>query len=105
MVSCTSDGCTLYAHCIVIKSDNVIFQFPEFHGLSCFDIAHHPAAAGLWSCNCNPSHKVILHNRAQAGVRNDTGSDREQSDESEDEKGNGRKKLLHAYNVALFTFA
>ena len=86
----------LYAHCIVIKSNNVIFRFPVFHGLSCFDIGHHPLAVGLWTSN--PNHKVML-GRAQADVRNDMGSDIEQSDESEHDKGNGRKKLPHAYNV------
>ena len=86
----------MYAHCNVVKSDNVIFRFPEFHGLSCFDIAHHPSAAGLWTSN--PNHKVML-GRAQADERNDTGSDTERSDESEDDKGNGRKKLPRAYNV------
>ncbi len=95
-MSCTSGECTLYAHCIVIKSDNIMFRFPEFHGLSCFDIAHQPSAAGLWTSN--PNHKVML-GRAQADERNKTGSDIEQSDESEDDKGNGRKKLPCAYNV------
>jgi len=96
IASCTSEGCTLYVHCIVVNSDNVIFLFPEFHGLSCFDIAHHPLAAGLWTSN--PNHKTML-GRAQARARNDMECDVEHSDQSDDDNGNGRKKLPRAYNV------
>jgi len=74
IASCTSDECTLHAHCFVLKSDNVIFCFPEFQGLRCFDIAHHPSTAGLLTCNLN--HKIFLY-QAKTGVRNDKGNDRE----------------------------
>jgi hypothetical protein len=96
IASCSSEGCTLYAHCIVVKSDNVIFWFPEFHGLSCFDIAHHPLTAGLWTSN--PNHKTML-GQTQARARNDMESDVEHSGKSDDDNGNERKKLPRAYNV------
>ncbi len=55
---CASDKCTLYAHCIPLKSDNLIFHLEQFQGLTCFEIAHHPDTKGLWMCNLN--HKKYL---------------------------------------------
>jgi hypothetical protein len=55
---CASEKCTLYAHCIPLKSDNLIFRLEEFRGLTCFKIAHHPDAKDLWKCNLN--HKKFL---------------------------------------------
>jgi hypothetical protein len=55
---CASDKCTLYAHCIPVKSDNLIFRLEQFQGLTCFEIAHHPDTKGLWMCNLN--HKKYL---------------------------------------------
>ena len=42
-------------HCSItaptIPDTVVIFQDEDFHGLTCFQIAHHPLMSGLWSCN------------------------------------------------------
>ena len=48
----------MYAHCIHLKSDNLIFHLEEFRGLTCFEIAHHPDSKDLWKCNLN--HKKVL---------------------------------------------
>jgi len=59
IVSCLHERCTLYAQNVLIESDSIIFKCPEFIGLTCFQIAHHPLTRGLWTCN--ELHKLYLN--------------------------------------------
>ncbi len=53
IVSCMQENCNLQAHSVAVNSDRFIFQIPDFKGMSCFEIAHHPQTTGLWISNPN----------------------------------------------------
>jgi hypothetical protein len=71
LAGCSNETCSLHAHSICVASNNFIFKHPQLVGLTCFDIAHHPIAQGLWKSNakfsyasrsdCNTGKRQIAH--------------------------------------------
>ena len=53
LAGCSNEQCSLHAHSICVASNNFIFKHPQLVGLTCFEIAHHPIAEGLWKSNSN----------------------------------------------------
>jgi hypothetical protein len=51
MASCSNPNCSLFAHSICVASNNFVFKHPQLIGLTCFEIAHHPIADGMWKSN------------------------------------------------------
>jgi len=43
MASCSNPNCSRFAHSICVASNNFVFKHPQLIGLTCFEIAHHPA--------------------------------------------------------------
>ncbi len=56
-IGCNEEGCMMHCHSVKIKNYNAISKMPQFQDMSCFEIAHHPSAAGMWisnpEYNCN----------------------------------------------------
>ena len=91
IAACTSDECSLYAHCIKVQSDNIIFRFDEFQDKTCFEIAHSPEAENLWTCN--GYHKVFLNQMGREKMNNDLkNSDKDSDDER-------KPKIPRAYSI------
>ena len=57
LASCSNELYSLHAHSICVASNNFIFKHPQLIGLTCFEIAHHPIAEGLWKSNSNFRYK------------------------------------------------
>jgi hypothetical protein len=57
LVACSNGSCTIHAHSICLDSPNLIFKHHQLKGLTCFEIAHHPIAEGLWKSNSNFSYQ------------------------------------------------
>ncbi len=57
VASCSYPNCSLHAHLICVASHNLIFKHAQLIGLTCFEIAHHPIADGLWKSNSNFCYK------------------------------------------------
>jgi hypothetical protein len=51
IAGCSNKECSLHAHSISVASNNFIFKHRQLVGLTCFEIAHHPVAEGLWKSN------------------------------------------------------
>lgn len=48
LAGCSNEQCSLHANSICVASSNFILKHPQLVGLTCFEIAHHPIAEGLW---------------------------------------------------------
>jgi hypothetical protein len=57
LASCSNGLCTIHAHSVRLDSPNLIFKHHQLKGLTCFEIAHHPIAEGLWKSNSNFSYQ------------------------------------------------
>ncbi len=54
MAICVHPKCGISAHSHIPDRDKwIIFKIPEFHGLTCFQIAHHELSNGLFSSLMN----------------------------------------------------
>jgi hypothetical protein len=53
LAGCSNKQCSLHAHSICVAGNIFIFKHPQLVGLTCFEIAHHPIAEGLWKSNSN----------------------------------------------------
>ena len=62
MASCSNPNCSLFAHSICVASNNLVFKHPQLIGLTCFEIAHHPIANGLWKSNTNFQYNTANSN-------------------------------------------
>ena len=67
-VKCMHENCPIVAHAAVPKEGIKVSCIPNFVGLTCFEIAHHPKCRDLFTrikrkgnfyCRTIPSHRVV----------------------------------------------
>ena len=71
---CGNEDCFISAHNYIPRDNQrKIRHLPQFENLTCFEIAHHPASAGLWKFASNgyrrcPSHPLVRKLKSLHGL-------------------------------------
>ena len=60
LVECSAPQCKLHLHCVPQDTGRLLHQFPEFVGLSCFNIAHSKHCEGLFGFDSRQQYPIRL---------------------------------------------